>query len=112
MDSAVRPKAGGVPVDPVASYQSPARWAAVPDTIDTGRKLKSLEKVDAFWLSLVIPKEFVEIFNTRGEPQDLSGFKLRGNADYNFPPGTVIADAAEELIHKLNARLGHSEAAE
>ena len=29
-----------------------------------------------------------------------------------FPPGTVIADAAEELIHKLNARLGHSEAAE
>jgi hypothetical protein len=24
----------------------------------------------------------------------------------------VIADAAEELIHKLNARLGHSEAAE
>jgi hypothetical protein len=28
------------------------------------------------------------------------------------PPGSVIADAAEELIHKLNARLGHSEAAE
>jgi hypothetical protein len=24
----------------------------------------------------------------------------------------VISDAAEELIHKLNARLGHSEAAE
>jgi len=24
----------------------------------------------------------------------------------------VIADAAEELIHKLNTRLGHSEAAE
>jgi hypothetical protein len=27
-------------------------------------------------------------------------------------PQGRLADAAEELIHKLNARLGHSEAAE
>ena len=32
-------------------------------------------------------------------------------ARFASPPDTVIADAAEELIHKLNARLGHSEAA-
>ena len=39
--------------------------------------------------------------------------KLAAGAEAIFPPGTVIADAAEELIHKLNARLGHaSEAAE
>ena len=37
---------------------------------------------------------------------------IRRNAEAIFPPGTVISDAAEELIHKLNARLGHSEAAE
>src|SRR6266478_5857212 len=36
----------------------------------------------------------------------------KAGAEAIFPPGTVIADAAEELIHKLNARLGHSEAAE
>ena len=29
-----------------------------------------------------------------------------------FPPGTVIAEAAEELIGKLSQRLGHAKAAE
>jgi methylmalonyl-CoA mutase len=44
-------------------------------------------------------------------PQDYDELYKAG-AEAIFPPGTVIADAAEELIHKLNARLGHSEAAE
>src|SRR4030088_2885317 len=44
-------------------------------------------------------------------PQDYDALYEAG-AEAIFPPGTVIADAAEELIHKLNARLGHSEAAE
>ena len=44
-------------------------------------------------------------------PQDYDALTKSG-AEAIFPPGTVIADAAEELIHKLNARLGHSEAAE
>ena len=39
-------------------------------------------------------------------------FRAPSGAEAIFPPGTVISDAAEELIHKLNARLGHSEAAE
>ncbi|MFM2445086.1 MAG: hypothetical protein RJB09_2272, partial [Pseudomonadota bacterium] len=26
-----------------------------------------------------------------------------------FPPGTVIAEAAEELIEELNARLGYAQ---
>jgi len=38
--------------------------------------------------------------------------RYKGRRRERSPPGTVIADAAEELIHKLNARLGHSEAAE
>ncbi|MGY4331428.1 methylmalonyl-CoA mutase [Bradyrhizobium sp. LB7.2] len=44
-------------------------------------------------------------------PQDYDALYAAG-AEAIFPPGTVIADAAEELIRKLNARLGHSEAAE
>jgi methylmalonyl-CoA mutase len=44
-------------------------------------------------------------------PQDYDALTKAG-AEAIYPPGTVISDAAEELIHKLNARLGHSEAAE
>jgi hypothetical protein len=35
--------------------------------------------------------EYVEVFNTRGEPEDLSNYKLGGSIDYTFPAGTVIA---------------------
>jgi methylmalonyl-CoA mutase len=45
-------------------------------------------------------------------PQDYDALTKAG-AEAIFPPGTVIADAAEELVRKLSVRLGHSsEAAE
>jgi methylmalonyl-CoA mutase len=45
-------------------------------------------------------------------PQDYDTLKKAG-AEAIFPPGTVIAEAAEELVKKLNRRLGHGkEAAE
>jgi len=45
-------------------------------------------------------------------PQDYEALRKAG-AEAIFPPGTVVADAAEELIHTLNRRLGHArEAAE
>lgn len=45
-------------------------------------------------------------------PQDYDALYKAG-AEAIFPPGTVIADAAEELVRKLSTRLGHaSEAAE
>lgn len=44
--------------------------------------------------------EFVEIFNSRGEPEDLSGYQLRGDVDYNFPPGTVIPGGGFVVIAK------------
>ena len=45
-------------------------------------------------------------------PQDYETLK-RAGAVAIFPPGTVIADAAEQLIATLNQRLGHtSQAAE
>jgi methylmalonyl-CoA mutase len=43
-------------------------------------------------------------------PQDYEALKASG-AEAIYPPGTVIADAAEELIKSLNRRLGHSRAA-
>ncbi|SDD61366.1 methylmalonyl-CoA mutase [Kordiimonas lacus] len=44
-------------------------------------------------------------------PQDYDALYKAG-AEAIFPPGTVIAEAAGELIEKLNARLGYAEAAE
>jgi methylmalonyl-CoA mutase len=45
-------------------------------------------------------------------PQDYDELKASG-AEAIFPPGTVIAEAAEQLMHSLNRRLGHArEAAE
>jgi methylmalonyl-CoA mutase len=43
-------------------------------------------------------------------PQDYEALKSAG-AEAIFPPGTVIAEAAEGLLHALNRRLGHSKAA-
>jgi len=43
-------------------------------------------------------------------PQDYDALKTAG-AEAIFPPGTVIAEAAEELLRKLNMRLGHGRAA-
>ncbi len=43
-------------------------------------------------------------------PQDYDALTKAG-AEAIFPPGTVIAKAAEELIGKLNARLGHGKQA-
>ena len=43
-------------------------------------------------------------------PQDYAALKAAG-AEAIFPPGTVIAEAAEGLLHALNKRLGHEKAA-
>jgi methylmalonyl-CoA mutase len=43
-------------------------------------------------------------------PQDYDALTKAG-AEAIFPPGTVIAEAAEELIGKLNSRLGHGKQA-
>jgi methylmalonyl-CoA mutase len=43
-------------------------------------------------------------------PQDYDALRAAGAAAI-FPPGTVIAEAAEELIGQLNRRLGHTRAA-
>ncbi|HEX5218058.1 MAG TPA: lamin tail domain-containing protein [Verrucomicrobiae bacterium] len=44
--------------------------------------------------------EFVEIFNTRGEPEDLSDYRLRGDVSYDFPPGTMIPGGGFLVVAK------------
>ena len=41
-------------------------------------------------------------------PQDYDALKAAG-AEAIFPPGTVIAEAAEALLDTLNRRLGHAQ---
>ena len=43
-------------------------------------------------------------------PQDYDALKKAG-AEAIFPPGTVIAEAADELVKALNRRLGHGQEA-
>ena len=43
-------------------------------------------------------------------PQDYDAL-MKAGTEAIFPPGTVIAEAAEKLLKKLNKRLGHSEEA-
>src|SRR6201992_504973 len=57
-------------------------------------------------------REDIMIIVGGGEPPHDFSVLYSAGAEAIYPPGTVIAEAAEELIHKLNTRLGHSEAAE
>ena len=46
------------------------------------------------------------------EEKKLDGWKCKAaGAEAIFPPGTVIAEAAEDLIAKLNKRLGYGQKA-
>ncbi len=49
--------------------------------------------------------EFVEIFNSRGEQQDLSGYQLGGSVNYTFPAGTVIPGGGFEVVARSPADL-------
>ncbi|HEY5913637.1 MAG TPA: lamin tail domain-containing protein [Verrucomicrobiae bacterium] len=48
---------------------------------------------------------FVEIFNSRGEPQDLGGYRLGGNIDYTFPVGTWLPGGGFVVVAKSPADL-------
>ncbi|HEY9510755.1 MAG TPA: lamin tail domain-containing protein, partial [Verrucomicrobiae bacterium] len=49
--------------------------------------------------------EFVELFNSRGEPEDLSGYRLGGDIEYTFPNGTVIPGGGFLVIAKSPGNL-------
>ena len=43
---------------------------------------------------------FVELFNSRGEPQDLSGYQLGGSISYSFPADTVLPGGGFLVVAK------------
>ncbi len=49
--------------------------------------------------------EFVEVFNTRGEPEDLSGCRISGDVDYVFPPNTVLPGGGFLVVARSPADL-------
>ncbi len=49
--------------------------------------------------------EFVELFNSRGEPQDLSGYQLGGSIGFTFPPGTAIAGGGFVVVARSPSAL-------
>ena len=44
--------------------------------------------------------EFVELFNANPFFEDLSGFRLSGDVDFTFPPGTLIAPRTYVVLAK------------
>ncbi|HYG36956.1 MAG TPA: lamin tail domain-containing protein, partial [Clostridia bacterium] len=48
---------------------------------------------------------FVELFNSRAEPQDLGGYRLGGDIDFVFPAGTTLAGGAFVVVAKSPAAL-------
>jgi len=60
--------------------------------------------------------EFVELFNSLGEPQDISGWRLDGDADFTFPANTIIppggflvvaqSPASVQAVHGISDVLG------
>ncbi|HEX7860891.1 MAG TPA: lamin tail domain-containing protein [Verrucomicrobiae bacterium] len=54
--------------------------------------------------------EFIEILNTLGTPEDISGYQLSGDVDYTFPAGTVVPGGGFLVIARnpseIQARYG------
>lgn len=49
--------------------------------------------------------EFIELFNSRGEPEDISGYRLSGAVDYTFPKNTVIPGGGFLVVARAPADL-------
>jgi hypothetical protein len=49
--------------------------------------------------------EFVELFNSRGEPQDMSGYQLSGDIKYTFPNGTTLPGGGFLVVARSPADL-------
>ena len=47
--------------------------------------------------------DFIELFNSRGEPEDIGGFRLSGDVDYLFPTNTVIPGGGFVVIARSPA---------
>ena len=108
----------GFDVDIGPLFQTPGE--AAQQAVDNDVHIVGVSSLAAGHLTLV--PELRHELETRGRgdimivvggvvpPQDWDAVKAAG-AEAIFPPGTVIADAAEDLIGKLNKRLGYGQKA-
>ena len=66
-----------------------------PETLGQSSRLTSLVISEIMSSSAARPDgkklEFIELFNTLGTPEDLSGYRISGDVDFTFPSGTTIA---------------------
>lgn len=49
--------------------------------------------------------EFIEIFNTLGTPEDISGYRISGDVDYTFSSGTIIPGGGFLVVARSPADL-------
>jgi hypothetical protein len=95
-----------LPVDPAPGPEKTARWAAVPETIDTGRKIKALEKAYAEYLagarklSLWENRE-LELISRPGEA--LEAFKARCRQEANLQRDQAIQLEEVKFAPKIEA---------
>ena len=79
-------KAFEIAVEPVTKAESPATWAAVPESIDTGKKLKAIEKAFGEFLYsgqklALFEIRDLELVSAPGEPLEAFRVRCRKAAD-------------------------------
>lgn len=52
-------------------------------------------------LATNLTHEFVEIYNSKPWPEDISGFSITGNVSYTFPAGSVLAAKAYLVVARV-----------
>ncbi len=108
----------GFDVDIGALFATPAE--AARQAVENDVHILGISSLAAAHLTLVPELKAELVKQGRGDimiavggvvpPQDYEALKAAG-AEAIFPPGTVIAEAAEDLLKTLNRRLGHTKAA-
>ena len=108
----------GFDVDIGALFATPAE--AARQAVENDVHILGVSSLAAAHLTLVPELKAALIKEGRGDimivvggvvpPQDYDALKTAG-AEAIFPPGTVIAEAAEALLAALNRRLGHGQEA-
>src|SRR5262249_23412586 len=74
-----------------SSVTNPAIAALPPfEPLGQSSRLTSLAFSEIMYHPTNGGSEFIELFNSRGEWQDISGYKLGGEISYTFPAGTFI----------------------
>src|SRR5260370_12702989 len=94
------PATGG----PVAAV--PARAAPLgPSSRKTGLVISEImyHPRDVFLGTNKAELEFVEIYNSNPFYEDVSGYRLSGDIDYLFPPGTVLQGGSLVVVARLPA---------